>query len=150
MRNHEDIIVFYEKRGVYNPQMVLRDKPRRYNSQKVVKSHSAGVSVHDEAWIKTYTHRHPRSIIVASKRADKSRGLHPTQKPVALLEWLIKTYTNPGDTVLDPVFGSCTTGVACLRTGRNFVGIEKDAGYFDVGRKRIAEEQARLGYEVTV
>lgn len=73
--------------------------------------------------------------------------MHPTQKPVALLEWLIKTYTNPGDTVLDPVAGSGTTAIAALRTGRNCIAIEKDAGYYDVMCKRVEAEQARLRAE---
>lgn len=83
-------------------------------------------------------------------RGKNNERVHPTQKPVALLEWLIRTYTNEGDTVLDPVSGSATTAIAALRTGRNVICIEKDPGYFEVGRKRVAEEQARLGHPVTV
>lgn len=69
---------------------------------------------------------------------------HPTQKPVALMEYLIKTYTNPGDTVLDFTMGSGTTGVACMNTGRNFIGIELDSNYFEISKKRIAEAKARI------
>ena len=98
---------------------------------------------------KIYTKKHPTSILEFSCRADR-RGLHPTQKPVALLEWLIRTYTNEGDTVLDPVSGSATTAIAALRTGRNVICIEKDPTYFEVGRQRVAAEQARLGHPVTV
>lgn len=68
-------------------------------------------------------------------------GLHPTQKPVALLEDLIKTYSNPGMTVLDFTMGSGSTGVACVNTGRNFIGIELDDNYFEIAQKRIAEAQ---------
>lgn len=88
--------------------------------------------------------RYPLSVQSFSRCIIK---LHPTQKPVALLEWLIATYTNPGDTVLDPVMGSGTTAVACARLGRHFVGIEKDATYFEVASKRIADERARLGLD---
>jgi site-specific DNA-methyltransferase (adenine-specific) len=70
-------------------------------------------------------------------------GLHPTQKPVALLEYLIRTYTHPGETVLDNVMGSGSTGVACVNTGRSFVGIEMDAGYFEIAERRIAEAQSK-------
>jgi len=70
-------------------------------------------------------------------------SLHCCQKPVALIEWLIETYSRPGDTVLDPFMGSGTTGVACVRTGRKFVGIEKDPGYFNLARRRIAAEHKR-------
>jgi site-specific DNA-methyltransferase (adenine-specific) len=71
-------------------------------------------------------------------------GHHPTQKPVALMEDLIRTYTNPGDTVLDPTMGSGSTGVACVNTGRRFIGIERDAGYFATAERRIAEAQPQL------
>ena len=80
---------------------------------------------------------YPRSIL---EFLSDARPLHPTQKPVALMEYLIRTYTNPGATVLDNCMGSCTTGVACVNTGRRFVGIEKDAAYFKVAEQRIQEE----------
>lgn len=75
---------------------------------------------------------------------DKSKGsLHPTQKPVALLEYLIKTYTNEGDLVLDNCMGSGSTGVACLNTNRKFIGIEKDDNYFEIAKKRIDEHNSK-------
>ena len=74
-----------------------------------------------------------------SKELNSSRIIHPTQKPVALLEYLIKTYTNEGETVLDNTMGSGSTGVACLKTKRNFIGIEKDDKYFEIAKKRIAD-----------
>lgn len=86
--------------------------------------------------------RFPQSILRVNV---DTRPAHPTQKPVALLEWLVLTYTNLGDTVLDPCMGSGVTGVACARLGRNFIGIEKDEGYFNVASKRIAEERRKLG-----
>lgn len=81
--------------------------------------------------------RCPRSVIKFSN--DNHGSLHPTQKPVALMEYLIKTYTNEGETVLDFTFGSGTTGVACMNTNRKFIGIEMDDNYFDIGTKRILE-----------
>lgn len=74
----------------------------------------------------------------------KENGFHPTQKPIALMKWCIELFTKPGDTVIDPFMGSGTTGVACVKTGRNFIGIEKDPGYFAIAQKRIAEAQMQL------
>jgi site-specific DNA-methyltransferase (adenine-specific) len=91
-----------------------------------------------------YTQRaegYPTSIVYFAKDTET---LHPTQKPVALLEYLIRTYTNEGGTVLDNTMGSGTTGVACVQTGRSFVGIEKDAGYFDIAKRRIETAQLPL------
>lgn len=84
-----------------------------------------------------WTHTNPKTII----RIPQERGEHPTQKPVALYEYLIKTYTNAGDTVLDMTMGSGTTGVACVNTGRNFIGIERDPEYFKIAERRIADAQ---------
>ena len=94
-------------------------------------------AVYDDGVLKTYTEKNPQSILEFYKRDGKS--LHPTQKPVALLEYLIKTYTQEGETVLDFTFGSCSTGVACLNTNRKFLGIEMEEKYFDIGVKRMQE-----------
>lgn len=83
--------------------------------------------------------KYPTSIISVPKEHKIGELYHPTQKPVALLEWLIKTYTTPGETVLDNCMGSGSTGVAAVNTGRKFVGIENDRKYFDIARQRIAE-----------
>ena len=71
----------------------------------------------------------------------ENKGVHPTQKPVALLEYLVKTYTNEGDTVMDNTMGSGSTGVACVNTGRDFIGIELDDNYFSIAQKRIADAE---------
>ena len=86
---------------------------------------------------KTYDEKYPTSQIRFNCR--EGRGLHPTQKPVALMEYLIKTYTNEGETVLDFTMGSGTTGVACMNTSRNFIGIERDDKYFEIAKNRILE-----------
>ena len=86
---------------------------------------------------KEYNEKHPTSIVQFDVR--KGRGLHPTQKPVELMEYLIKTYTNEGETVLDNTMGSGTTGVACVNTNRNFIGMELDEGYFNIATNRIQE-----------
>lgn len=86
---------------------------------------------------------HPVNIIEISNAARAGK-IHPTQKPVALMEYLIKTYTNEGEIVLDFTMGSGTTGVACVNTGRNFIGIERDEKYFQIAQKRIAEANNKL------
>jgi len=93
------------------------------------------------------TKRFPKSILEYHARNGECNSkyrVHPTQKPVALLEYLIKTYTNEGETVLDNTFGSCTTGIACLNTNRNFIGIEMDDTYFQIGVDRIEKQQKVL------
>ena len=92
---------------------------------------------------KEYTHKFPSNILEFSNASQKGK-LHPTQKPVALLEYLIKTYTQEGETVLDFTMGSGSTMIACLNTNRKGIGIELDKHYFDVASKRIADHQATL------
>jgi site-specific DNA-methyltransferase (adenine-specific) len=85
---------------------------------------------------------YPRNVLEYG--LDEGSKVHPTQKPVALMEYLIRTYTNPGDTVLDNCMGSGTTGVACVNTGRSFIGIEKDEAYFALAKQRIEDRQRLL------
>lgn len=135
MKIHEDVIVFGFKPVKYQPQMTPRDKPITNGANKCA-SDSAKFSVNSrvDGFKKIYTEKFPESILIH----PRERGLHPTQKPVALMEYLIRTYTNEGDTVLDNCMGSGTTGVACMNTGRRFIGMEQDAGYFAVAQSRIA------------
>ena len=137
MNKHENIIVFNCK-GFYYPQMVLRDKPvtvKNYakkgkdNSYQLNKDGSNGKTY-------TYTHKNPNTIITGCWEANGGK-IHPTQKPIALMEYLIKTYTNENETVLDFTMGSGTTGVACKNTNREFIGIEKDEDYFNIAKSRI-------------
>ena len=93
---------------------------------------------------RTYDKLYPKTIITQSN-ADQRGKVHPTQKPVALMEYLIRTYTNESDTVLDNCMGSGTTGVACVNTNRNFIGIEKDEKYFEIAKNRITEAQPPNG-----
>lgn len=140
MKAHENVLVFYDKLPVYNPQKTTGHKPvnsftKHQEDGDVYGRTKIGISGGGS------TERYPRSVQRFS--SDKQRSaLHPTQKPVALMEYLIKTYTNEGDTVLDFTMGSGTTGVACINTGRKFIGIELDEGYFEIARNRI-EEQIR-------
>lgn len=134
MRQHEDVLVFCRGRTPYNPQMMEREKPIKGGGM------SKGETTGNQNLIalkKTYDKKNPTTILSFDK--VRKGSLHPTQKPVALMEYLIRTYTESGDTVLDNTMGSGTTGVACMNTGRKFIGIEKDAGYFEIARKRIQE-----------
>ena len=140
-KNYEDIIVFGKKAAAqtksgdcmnYFPIMVDR-KPvtvKNYGKSKIV---DAEWQV--EGFTKTYDKAYPKSII---KFNNREKDYHPTQKPVSLLEYLIKTYTKEGDTVLDNTMGSGSTGVACKKTGRHFIGIEKDPKYFEIAVSRVA------------
>jgi site-specific DNA-methyltransferase (adenine-specific) len=138
MQKHENVLVFGKGKLKYNPQMTLRDKPvtvKNYSKKdkdSAYKLNSDGSN--DESY--TYTHRNPDTIIIGCWEANKGK-LHSTQKPVALFEYLIKTYTNEGDLVLDNCMGSGTTGVACKNLNRNFIGIELDPEYFKIAEKRI-------------
>lgn len=128
LKTHEDIVVF---NGKYKPQMVKGKMRMKGGKAKSGEANGRLPPVYyasDEYY--------PVSVL----DIKTERGLHPTQKPVALMEYLIKTYTNEGDTVLDFTMGSGTTGVACVKTNRNFIGIELDQGYFDIAKRRILNE----------
>ena len=137
MQQTEDIAVFTKNggRSVYYAQMIKRDKPITSGGTK--KSESAPIAYKDPLFKRTYKEKQPVTLI----QFDKIRrgSLHPTQKPVELMEYLIKTYTNENDTVLDNCMGSGTTGVACKNLNRNFIGIELDPEYFKIAEKRINE-----------
>src|SRR5690554_5707166 len=140
LRQTEDVCVFYEKQPKYNPQFTTGHEPTRSGSGAV-----KGDGVYRDGLFsegsKGKTDRYPTNIIRERSCHNGYGRLHPTQKPVALMEYLIRTYTNEGDTVLDNCMGSGTTGVACANTGRNFIGIEMDACYFDIAKKRIESAQ---------
>lgn len=144
MKAHENILVFYKKLPLYNPQKTTGHDP--------IHSYTKYIETQNNTELYGYmgreisgggeTDRYPRSIITFS--SDKQTcHLHPTQKPVALLEYFIKTYTNEGMTVLDNCMGSGSTGVACVNTNRNFIGIELDERYFEIAQKRIEETKSQ-------
>ena len=127
----ENIMVFYKKQPTYNPQM-WKSTPYTCNQGYVGEAKQTGL-YRDNVITVNNGDRYPLTILSFSKET----GLHPTQKPVALLEYLIKTYTNEGDVVLDNCMGSGSTGVACVNTNRNFIGIELDENYFKIAKERI-------------
>lgn len=133
-RNYENICVFYKKQPTYNPQME-KGEPYKDNGRKIRKSNQQTFGVKTQLPVINNGTRYPNSIIFFSNGNNKN--VHPTQKPVALLEYLIKTYTNEGETVLDNCMGSGSTGVACINTNRNFIGIELEENYYKIACERI-------------
>jgi len=135
LKNNEQISVFYGKQPVYNPQMRLGFKP--YTTKKGGLTDNYRKDSVDEVVTVSNGERYPLNTLNYPR--DKSK-LHPTQKPVPLMEYLIKTYTNENETVLDFTMGSGTTGVACGNLGRSFIGIEMDKDYFDIAKERIGSK----------
>jgi site-specific DNA-methyltransferase (adenine-specific) len=135
MKIHENICVFNSKR--YYPIMEDRNIPIKKGANKGAKIFNSGL---DKSCYqgKVYTQKYPESILFFPTRQEKKK-YHPTQKPVALCEYLIRTYTNEGDLVLDNCAGSGTTGVACINTGRNYILMEKEPKYCEIAEQRIAE-----------
>ena len=138
LKSHEDVNVFYKKQPKYNPQMVegkqwarggkVRSTPKIYGEKKEI-----GLPTSDKTNMK-----YPKSVLTISN-ANRLGRLHPTQKPVALFEYLIRTYTNENETILDNCMGSGTTAIACINTNRNFIGFELDENYHTVANERIAK-----------
>ena len=141
MQKHENIMIFNCKgKENYHPQMIKREKSvkvRNYaknNKDSAYKLNKDGTDNVE----RTYEYRNPDTIIIGKWEANKGK-LHPTQKPISLMEYLIKTYTNENEIVLDFTMGSGSTGVACMNTNRKFIGIELDENYFEIAKNRIEE-----------
>ena len=139
MKSHEVISVFCKKLPIYNPQMRLGFKA--YKCKQGKQSGAFGMSNKE---IVTDNNGERYTISVLEFNSTNGKNVHPTQKPVALLEYLIKTYTNEGDLVLDNCIGSGTTAVACLSLNRHFIGIELSPEYCEIAKKRIKEIQPQL------
>ena len=136
MKSHENILVFYRSLPTYNPQKTFGHKRKTATQINAKQSSNYGNAPNKPRY--DSVERYPRSVITLSTDKQKTK-FHPTQKPVTLMEYLIRTYTNEGETVLDNTMGSGTTGVACVNTGRNFIGIEKDEKYFEIAKQRIRD-----------
>lgn len=135
MRAHESVAVFYGEQCTYNPQFTI-GKPNHVNPKPKIKSNSDNYGTQYEVIEESTDRKYPISI-VPFKVLSPTNVVHPTQKPVELMDYLIRTYTNDGDTVLDNCMGSGTTGVAALNCGRKFIGIERDPAYFEIAKNRI-------------
>lgn len=134
LQAHENISIFYKKLPTYNPQM---EQGKPYTKKAVTNGDGNNYGKFNRVGQVHINNgeRFPRSVIKISN--DNHKSLHPTQKPVALLEYLIKTYTNEGETVLDNCMGSGSTGAACKNLNRKFIGIELDENYFNIAKERI-------------
>lgn len=145
LRNHEDICVFYKSLPTYNPQM-WKGRPNHTRTVNRSVDNNRCYGTHKRTPTLITENKYPVSVV--SFEPEHKDFFHPTQKPVALLEWLIKTYSNEGDTILDNTMGSGSTGVACVNTNRNFIGIELNEGYFKIAERRI--EEAVLAKEMAL
>ena len=140
MKYHEDICVFYNKQPTFNKQMIPRSKAGKKRMQYSVdkRTNSDHISLERNKTEYNPEMKNPSSVIKIKSRY-KNDTVHPTQKPVALFEYLIKTYTYENEIVLDNVIGSGTTAVACLKTDRKFIGFEKEEKYYNIALKRIGK-----------
>jgi len=132
LNNIEDIVIFYKRQPTYNPQYE-KGKPYKITRDKKPRNYEITDTVMKETTTVNDGYRLPKRII----RIKQERGLHPTQKPVPLFEYLIKTYTNEGEIVLDNCIGSGTTAIACINTNRNYIGFELDKKYYEIAKNRI-------------
>ena len=145
LRKHEEVCVFYKKQPTYNPQMtkgVPYDKGVRKNQLSGSYGDFQPVHVYSDG------ERYPTDIIYVKTAESEGEVVHPTQKPVELCEYLIKTYTNENDVVLDNCMGSGTTGVACVNTNRNFIGMELDENYFNIAKNRIEKAKTQRNDDI--
>ena len=148
MRDKEDVLVFYKKQCTYNPQFEIGEPYSKLKGGKTPRTSEKGATTYGkfmngaEFRNDNSGFRYPKQTIEFG--VVERNTLHPTQKPVPLLEYLIRTYTNEGETVLDNCMGSGSTGVACVNTNRNFIGIELDKTYFDIAVKRINEAKEEI------
>ena len=136
MRAHEDICVFYKKPPTYNPQMwqsTPYNKGKAHRPTDVYGSQVATLVKNDSGL------RYPRTVQYFKTAESEGKVLHPTQKPLALMEYLVKTYSNEADVVLDNAMGSGTTGIAAIKNNRRFIGIELEKKYFDIAKERLKD-----------
>ena len=147
MKSHENIMVFYKKQPTFNKQMQERtsESSKERMKYKLKGNISNNIYGTNKAISKEYDPKlcNPRSVVKIKSISNTGR-FHPTQKPVALMEYLIKTYTNENETVLDFTMGSGSTGVACVNTNRSFIGIEQDDKYFEIAKQRIKQNEYKL------
>ncbi|ADO99725.1 DNA adenine methylase [Prochlorococcus phage Syn33] len=141
MKTHENILIFYkEAGGTYNPQMEVGEPYARKSKSDegyVGKKNDHGYGMKPRKEFENKGTRYPKSILNISRDFSAQQQVHPTQKPVPMLEWLIKTYSNEGDTVLDNCMGSGSTGVAAINLNRKFIGMETNEEYFNISAERI-------------
>ena len=146
LRQHEDILVFYMKQPVYHPQMTPCPPERRNHGRSMTEGSFTNRCYGEMKLVpvRMADNKDPTSVIFIPKEHKTGAFYHPTQKPVALVEYLIRTYTDEGDTVLDNCIGSGTTAIAAIRSGRHYIGFETVKEYCDIAELRIREELERI------
>ena len=150
MNEHENILIFSKSKTCYNPQVVAKDKANiRPLSRRSLSDNYGKFNLTTERSI-PLDMTYPRSVIKLANANRGEIGLHPTQKPIALFEWIIRTYSNPTDLVLDFCGGSGTTAIAAYNTNRNFIVIEKEAEYHQIAVDRLARVKSQLRFEEMV
>lgn len=138
LKQHEQVLVFGKQGTVYYPQKV-QGKPNHAQGNKLKERKAETNNIDPSKAVEDFSGmKFPKTIITIPKHSSQC-GNHPTEKPVALMEYFIKTYSLEGETVLDNTMGSGSTGIACINTNRNFIGIEKDEKYYEIAKKRIEE-----------
>lgn len=142
LRQHEQIAIFYKNQPVYNPQFItgkpLHSKGKSYKTKELKNQNYGNFNATEDVRAGS-TQKYPTSVLTFNK-PHPSKTIHPTQKPIELLEYLIKTFSNQGEIILDNCMGSGSTGVSCVRTKRNFIGIEIVPEYFEIAKERIEKE----------
>jgi site-specific DNA-methyltransferase (adenine-specific) len=142
VQKHENILIFGKGKVVYNPQLEEGEpyyRKRKANNGDKPNNHKLGVISESETTNDGF--RYPSTVQFFQQKWRRQDQLHSTQKPIELIEWLINSYSNEGDIILDNTFGSCTCGIACINTNRNFIGIENDEKYFNISLKRLEEKR---------
>jgi len=148
LKIHENISIFYKNQCVFNPQKVKLAKPYRHKNRNVDSDmFGSNSKSYNKNGYTTYTHSFPKSIQRFSKD-NAGKGIHPTQKPIKLMEYLIKTYTNEKETVLDFTAGSGTTAVACIQLNRKCIGIEIEEKYCEIAAKRCEDVPSNLFFKI--
>lgn len=143
LRSHEDIMVFYKKLPTYNPQKVLGKKNHSKGNPKEYQNNNYGEFGFVDNTEELGDLKHPKSILTFEK-PHPSVSKHPTEKSVKLIEWLIRTYSNEGELVLDSCMGSGTTAIACMNTNRNFIGFELDEHHYNVATERLEQHKSQM------
>ena len=138
LRSHENILVFYKKLPTYNPQFEYGE-PYAGRKDKSVKSENFNNTNQVRGEGSKDGKRYPKTVIKISNEGMNGKKFHPTQKPIKLCEWLIRTFSNEGELILDNCMGSFTTAIACVKNNRKFVGFEKDENYMEIGNKRLKD-----------
>lgn len=149
VQKHENILIFGKGKVVYNPQLVEGEpyyRKRKANKGNKPNNHKLGLVSESET--KNTEFRYPSTVQFFQQKWRRQDQIHPTQKPIPLIEWLIESYSNEGDTILDNTMGSCTTGIACINTNRNFIGIDNTKEYYDVSIERVLDKKKDIEFEL--